>query len=196
MIKDISFYMIPFIILATTSFFVLRILKREIKFRNRLKSKRFEITPAGKNLEIWESEKKSYLYVNTARFFTWVISILFGSFYIILIFNRSAINQKFFYSPIFILSCIFFFANNVASVILLYKNWRIMEKIFFNNNFVEDVNLKKFLWFFKTTNRLSIFATLHRSFLSFLFATIIYKDIEKNKLIKIQEISKNNNTFI
>lgn len=91
---------------------------------------------------------------------------------------------EFFTSPIFIIGCLMIIKVLIC-IPFFHQHKRICYKLFYNNNFVEDVHLTKFHWFFKTKFRIVVFVILHSFFLGVLgviFSRIIYKDIEKNNI--------------
>ncbi|MGL5617611.1 MAG: hypothetical protein ACRCWU_00960 [Metamycoplasmataceae bacterium] len=144
-----------------------------------------------RNLEIWEANKKMYLKLMIILSILKIISIALLIPIIILANREYGIvldtPVDTFISPKFILIYIYLF-------IFLIKTWlyiqirKICSKFFFNKNFVEDVNLKKFNWFFKTPTHIGFFIAFHALLLGIIFAIIIYKDINKNNKNQIQTL--------
>ncbi|MGL5590461.1 MAG: hypothetical protein ACRDCH_00080 [Metamycoplasmataceae bacterium] len=168
-------------------------------YRKLQKNKEFEIVPIVRNFDIWQSLKKKYLQLAIAIFVTWIISLAFAIAGIILVSNNNfeaqppeTYWQLFTSSPFVVVGC--FFISLFINAILYYRERHICSKLFYNKNFVEDVNLKKMKWFFQTNLRLNAFITLHSSFLALIFAIIIYKDIEKNKINELQTENETTNT--
>ncbi|MGL5592304.1 MAG: hypothetical protein ACRDCJ_03065 [Metamycoplasmataceae bacterium] len=162
-------------------------------YRKLQKNKEFEIVPIVRNFDIWQSLKKKYLQLAIAIFVTWIMSLAFAIVGIILISNNNFETQppktywQLFTSPPFVVVG-FFFISIFINVILYYRERHICSKLFYNKNFIEDVNLKKMKWFFQTNLRLNTFITLHSSFLALIFAIIIYRDIEKNNEKQVNDI--------
>lgn len=81
-----------------------------------------------------------------------------------------------------------FLINLLILTFLSVWNRRMCSKLFYNNNFVEEVSLRKLNWFFKKESRINVLLTLHNSIASVVFAIIIYKDIKKNNLQPLNNI--------
>ena len=182
------YYVSLFPILLLFFAFIFYVFKA-MTYRKLQKAKKFEVLPDGTNLQIWQLNKKEYLKLSIAKFCSALISLalVIPGIYLIISGDYEAqpnTQIEFFTSPIFIIFCLLLIKCLIGTR-LFYQHKRICYKLFYNNNFAEDVNLKKFNWFFKTKFRIVVFVTLHSFFLCILgiiFSRIIYKDIEKNNI--------------
>ncbi|MGL5732840.1 MAG: hypothetical protein ACRCXE_02115 [Metamycoplasmataceae bacterium] len=163
----------------------------QMKGYYKFKHKNFlQIVPDGRNLEKWNLKKDTYLKSSIAMFICSMIELPFVIAIISLIITNNApeisASIDFFTSPMFIMFCFMLFVS-LINFVFSFTRRKIIYGLFFNKNFAEDVNLKRFSWFFKKYSRIVLFTSIPSSFIHLVFAIMLYKDIEKNNANVVQE---------
>ncbi|MDK2819368.1 MAG: hypothetical protein KFW07_00880 [Mycoplasmataceae bacterium] len=147
--------------------------------------------PVISNLQNWDLQKGKYLKTSIAVSFFATISTALAIATLVLIIQRTnePLGNAFeTLTSQWAIVGYSFLTNLLILTFLSVWNRRMCSKLFYNNNFVEEVSLKKLNWFFKKESRIIVLLTLHNSIASGIFAIIIYKDIKKNNLQPLNNI--------
>ncbi|MGL5592137.1 MAG: hypothetical protein ACRDCJ_02130 [Metamycoplasmataceae bacterium] len=189
---DIFTFSVMFAVLAIQILVLINIIKRSWKYKKMNKENGFIVVPDGRNFEIWQLEKETYLKTSIAKGICSLISLPLAITAIFLIINDSKESQtEFLSTPKFIIfSCLL--VTILIHAIFFWQNKNICLRLFYNKNFTQDVKLKKFNWFFQSRFRIVIFLSIPSSFVQMIFVIIIYKDIESNNasIIQASEVSE------
>ncbi|MGL5590698.1 MAG: hypothetical protein ACRDCH_01320 [Metamycoplasmataceae bacterium] len=185
MLDILNFFAI-LIAFVIPSLLLLYCIKRGIDYRKINKKNKFIVVPDGKNFEIWQLEKDAYLKTSIVKGVCSLISIPLAITAIFLIINDNQESQMEFLSTpkAIIFSCLLITIS--IHTIFFWQNRNICLRLFYNENFTQDVKLKKFNWFFQSKLRIVIFLSIPSAFVQMIFAIIIYKDIESNNANPIQ----------